>query len=112
MFTFYILVLDETMCYNFALNFLSNVIYQSSNNQSQWEISAHLLNAVLNKLSKQSIEEFAKSGSDLLVVIINVNIDKEANVISSQLSCISALTIFLPFSPEALSNLMKKVIYN
>ena len=76
---------------------------------NEWEMLTVLLDAVCNKLSLDCLKKFSSHGQSLIESLLSYE-SKDPDLISLQLSCISALTVFVPYaSPTTLNNILLQV---
>lgn len=109
---------SSATCFTFVSRLLETQLqseYEASVlHRTKWDIVATLLDSVCNKLTNP--ESFAPQGSRLLSLCIP-KCDKfeDLDMVSSQLSCISALTVFLPFTVQTdltlIDNLLQKIFF-
>ncbi|XP_053200913.1 exportin-5-like [Panonychus citri] len=107
----------EDICFNFASNLLmaTQIKKESGPDTSanfKWEITAHIMEAVCNRLT--NVQAFCLQGSPLLNMLVkSEGTDTSVEILSSQLSCLSALTVFVPHllsqEPNLISALLEKM---
>ncbi|RWS04599.1 exportin-5-like protein, partial [Dinothrombium tinctorium] len=99
--------LHEEICFRFCVNALKNVIESVKSSQQDWEIVAQILDAICNKIT--SIEKFSSDGLFILKhLLFLIPRSNDPDTISSQLSCLSALFVFLPYLTEI--NLLQELL--
>lgn len=102
------------LCFSYASNLLLKLINSELGTRNDWEVVAVILDAVCNKLV--NLEAVSSQGIHLLNMIIQkCNKFDDLAIVSSQLSCISALSIFLSFAiktaPNILDILLQKIFF-
>ncbi|XP_015794798.1 exportin-5 [Tetranychus urticae] len=110
-------VYREDICFNFASNLLMATQAKKENGpdpsaNAKWEITAHILEAVCNRLTNVSL--YYQQGSPLLNMLVKSDgTDLAVDILSCHLSCISALTVFVPHllsqEPNLIGALLEKM---
>lgn len=124
-------VQNERICFELVSSSIAKCIQQRNTNINEWDALASLASAVCNKLKDRAI--YVSSGVELVKALMlsmdsaltqASNIDPNAtgpsaslipDLISNQLSCVSALYVFLPYwhqtDKELTKELLNKTIY-
>lgn len=93
---------NQSVCFLFASSFVIKLCVPNQPNYEpqlfEWEQAALLLDSVCNKLTK--LEDFASNGLTLLSYLLSPLKTGDLEIISNQLTCISALSIFLPYAND------------
>ncbi|RWS27671.1 exportin-5-like protein [Leptotrombidium deliense] len=99
--------INEQNCFQFSMSMLKTLLDNENSSKIEWEIISTILDAICNRLSE--VETFSSEGLLIFKFMLErVGRISDPDLISSQLSCLSALFIFLPFTSE--TNVIKDML--
>ncbi|KAI1295581.1 Exportin-5 [Halotydeus destructor] len=99
-------LVDEQTCFRCVVSMLDSAI-NSNASATEWEILSCFLDAVCNKLKHH--DKYTQQGERALALLMTLS-PVDYMIASYQLSCISAFSVFLPYtSSNLLQSLLQKI---
>jgi len=91
---------NEVLCFNLAISLIKQSLENKSQNKNEWSTIAIILDSVCNNLT--NAEQFSEEALPVLKFMISMDNIDDPEFMSTLLSCLSALSVFMQYSKEDL----------